>query len=1173
MNPSLPAASPAELLARPGVLAVVRPRPDAVAEPFVVLLDDGRAIGLNGHVDLGTGIRTSLTQIVAEELDLALSSVSMVLGDTLWAPDQGYTTASETIQVTAIPLRRAAAQARGWLVGKAASLLGVSAEELEVLDGTISPRTGDGGSCTYAELIAGETIVLDLDDSFPLKDPAAYSIVGKSTRRVDIPGKVTGQWTFVHDVRLDGMLHGRVIRPPYGGRDSGAFIGRSLLRVDESSIAHMPDVKLVVIHDFVGVVAAREEDAEAAARALSVVWADFTPLPDLASPVEAVRANPSTPRILKDTGGVDEALASAAFRRSHTYVWPWHMHGSIGPCCSVAAFDAAGSLTVWSGTQTQHMLRNDLAILLDVAPDNIEIVRLETAGSYGRSGMDDVGADAALLARAVGAPVRVQLSRDQEHAWEPKGAAQLMDVDGGIDADGNLVAYDFATRYPSNMAPMLALLLTRKVDPVAGSGPIGDRNAEPPYDYENMRVVCHDQAPVVRAAFLRGVSAMPNAFAHESFIDEMAEAAGVDPVEYRARNISDPRARDLIRQTAERAGWVPKIAPGKEMIAPDVARGRGFAYSTYLHGPFPGKAAAAAAWVVDVEVNKTSGEVAVTKVVVAQDSGMVINPAGVRHQIEGNVFQSVSRVLMEQVAFNEVAVTSRDWSTYPILKFPEAPVVEAHLVPRPNDPPLGAGESASVPSAAAIVNAVYDATGVRFRELPLTPERVRTGLLEQNGSAPPFARKMKAGAPWLAAAGGLIAAAFTMLSPIKPAIAPIAFEGAGVFTSETIERGRLVAAAGNCVGCHTDGASAPNAGGHALRTPFGNVYSTNITPDVETGIGAWSYPAFERAMRQGISRDGRHLYPAFPYTAFARMTDGDLQALYAYLMSQPAVKSKVPETRLAFPMNVRPLMAGWNAMFHKAEVFTPDPARSERWNRGAYLVEGAGHCAACHSPRNALGAEATGARHLTGGIVDGWDAPALGAYSPSPIPWTEEAYYQYLRTGASAQHGATAGPMLAVVDELSALPDGDIRAMAHYLASRSPSGLSEAATTRRADALTMLGRAQLVPIDNVGARIFDGACAVCHANDNLDMFGGQVSLPLSSTVHSERPDNLIRTILNGVHDPAKGTRGAMPSFARQFSDEQLAELVTFVRKTQAAGKPAWRDVPGAIRRIRTERPR
>jgi nicotinate dehydrogenase subunit B len=1172
MNPILPAASPEDLLARAGTLAIVRPEANGRPKLFVVLLDDGAAVGFNGHVDLGTGIRTALSQIIAEELDLPMAQVAMVLGDTLWTPDQGSTTASETIQFTAVPLRHAAAQARRWLVARAAERMGLDPDELYVTDGQVMARGGSNQGLSYAELIAGETNVLQLDETTPVKDHSRYSIVGRSAPRVDIPDKATGLHTYVHDVRLPGMLHGRVIRPPYAGRDGGAFIGRSLASVDESSVAGMPGVlQVVVIHDFVGVVAEREEQAEAAAKALKVQWNSFEDLPGLNPPENAIRANPSKPRVLRDDGDIDEKLAGAATRLTRTYVWPYQMHGSIGPCCSVAAFDEAGRLTVWSGTQTQQMLKSDLALLLDMPVEVVEVIRLETAGSYGRSGMDDVGADAALLARAVGRPVRVQLSRDQEHAWEPKGAGQLMDVDGGLDAGGDLYVYDFASRYPSNMSPMLALLLTRKVEPIPTTQAGGDRTAIPAYRYPSIRAVTHDMPAIVRAAFFRGVSALPNVFAHESFIDELAELAGVDPVEYRLRYLRDDRVCDLVRAVAERAGWTPHVGPQREQVAPDIVRGRGFAYATYVHGPFPGKPAAAAAWVADVEVNTATGEVAVTRVTVGQDSGMMINPDGVRHQIEGNVVQSTSRTLMEEVIYDKKAVVSRDWSTYPILKFTEVPAIDVALMLRPDDPPMGVGESASVPSAAAIANAVYDATGVRFRELPLTPEKVRAGLLAFAGAQPkPRAKPAsKVRTALLAGVAAGAAAAVALFSPAKP-IAPVAPQGAHVYSAETLERGQLVAAAGNCDGCHTAAEGARLAGGVALHTPFGIVYGTNITPDVETGIGAWSYPAFERAMRQGISRDGHHLYPAFPYTAFARLTDADTQALYGYLMAQPAVRAVPPRTELAFPMSVRPLMAGWNALYNKAEPFAPDTTRSAQWNRGAYLVEGAGHCSACHSPRNALGAEMGGERHLSGGVVDGWDAPPLGARSPSPVPWTEDALYSYLRTGASDQHGATAGPMLAVVAELSVLPDGDIRAMAHYLAARAPAHVSEKDAAARAQALSQLGRASLGAPDSVGARVFDGACAVCHANATPDLFGGKVSLPLSSAVHAARPDNLIRTVMAGVSDPSKGARGAMPAFGGQLNDAQLADLVAYIRRTQAVGKPAWDDVPQTIARIRRQ---
>jgi len=1173
-NPILPAPTRAALLARAGTLAIVRSGRAPVPEIFIAVLDDGSITGFNSHVDLGTGIRTALAQIVAEELDAPLECVRMMLGDTEWVPDQGMTVASETIQFAAISLRHAAAQARQALLALAAERFGVPADRLTIEQGEVAAARPDRNLRSgFGELVAGLTLQVELDLATPVKQPDAYRVVGRSVPRVDVAGKATGELVFVHDMRLPGMLHGRVVRPPYLGRDSGAFIGHSLVAVDEGSIAHIPGfVKLVVIHDFIGIVAEREDQAEAAAQALRVDWAAPPPLPDLDSPAQAIRKNPRRTRKLVDRGDVEAALEAASVRLTRSYVWPYHMHGSIGPSCSVAAFDEAGRLTIWSGTQTQPLLIADVARLLDMDPRDIEIVRMEASGSYGRNGMDDVGADAALLARAVRRPVRVQLTRAQEHMGEPKGAAQLMEVDGGIDAAGKLVAYDYQSSYPSNISPALALMLTRKIPADPQIHDSGDRTAIPLYDTPNLRIRIHDMAPIVRASFMRGVSALPTCFAHEAYIDELAEAAGADPVAYRLAAMSDQRAIDLARAVAERAAWEPHVGPRQQVVSGDVVRGRGFAQAVYVHGPWPGKAAAWSAWVADVEVDRRSGEVTVTRVVAGQDSGMMINPDGVRHQIRGNVIQSTSRALTERVTFDRNAVTSRDWGSYPILAFPQVPRIEVVMIPRPNDPPLGVGESASVPSAAAIVNAVYDATGVRFRELPLTPERVLAGLGRAAAPAAlpaPVASTRKI--PWssLAAGAAALLSAGTILWPLKPAIAPIPRPAAGIYSAETLERGRVLAAAGDCAVCHTAPGGIRNAGGRPLATLFGTVWSTNLTPDVETGIGAWSYPAFERAMRYGISRDGRHLYPAFPYTAFTRMSDGDLEALYAWLMAQTATRSAPPATRLRFPFGVRALLAGWNGLFLKPGPMAADPAHSAAWNRGAYLVESVGHCSACHSPRNALGGEQQGEARYAGGLADGWEAPALGTHSFAPVPWSEADLYTYLRGGASDQHGPAGGPMAPVIEGLRALGDADIRAMATYLASLAPPA-NPASGAQAAEAIARAGDAALDPAAGPAARLFQGACAVCHAGTAPDMFGARLNLALNSNVHSPRPDNLIRVILDGMADPANPARGAMPGFRNTLDDRQLADLVSYIRRTQAPGKPAWEQLDATIARIRND---
>lgn len=1156
-------------------------------ETFIKITSDGSVTAYNGHVDLGTGIRTALGQIVAEELDVSFARVVVVLGDTSRVPNQGATIASETIQITAVPLRKAAAQARQFLIARAAERLELPVEDLTIEDGLV--RGKDNRSISYGELISDDIIRLELADDVPVKDVSAYTIVGQSVPRVDLPAKATGELVYVHDVRVPGMLHGRVVRPPYAGVDAGAFVGTSLIAVDKDSVRDIPGLVAVAqIGDFIGVVAEREENAIKAAAQLKVSWKPVPTLPDLGDVETALRANPSTPRTLIDKGDVDAAIAAAAKPMARTYVWPYQMHGSIGPSCAVADYQD-GAIRVWSGTQNPHILRIDLALLIERPEADIDVIRMEAAGCYGRNCADDVTADALLLSRAVGRPVRVQLTREQEHAWEPKGAGQLMDVKGGLNADGSAAAYDFATRYPSNGAPTLALLLTGQIAPEPAVFEMGDRTAIPPYDYENMRVVAHDMPPIVRASWFRGVSALPNTFAHESYIDELATEAGVDPIEYRLRYLKDARAVDLVNAVAERAGWKPRPVWQQPEAEGDIVRGRGFAYALYVHSKFPGYGAAWSAWIADVAVNKTTGDVSVTRVVAGQDSGLMINPDGVRHQIHGNVIQSTSRALMEEVSFDRHSVTSREWGAYPIIKFPDVPKIDVLMLPRQDQPPLGVGESASVPSAAAIANAIYDATGVRFRELPFTPERILRGLRGEAPATPealpapalqppapsdrwknPFAGPRGA----FATIAALCVAVVGIGAAVLPwrSIAPIARPDPSVFSAATIARGQQLAALGDCAVCHTSTNGVLNAGARPIETPFGTIISTNITPDVETGIGAWSYPAFERSMREGIHRDGRHLYPVFPYTHFAKATDADLQALYAYLMAQAPVRAEAPKNALAFPFSLRPLLAGWNALFHRPGVFQADASKSESWNRGAYLVEGFGHCSACHSPRNALGAEKQHA-YLAGGFAEGWEAPALTSLSQAPIPWSEDELYAYLRSGESRFHGVAAGPMAPVVKELAALPDQDIRAMAVHLGSFNDTAVDRPAQDALAARLEASTSTRLVAASSLGARLYQGACAVCHEVGGAPLFGSRPSLALNSNLHSTVPDNLIQVILHGITTPASSDLGYMPAFRDSLNDAQVAELASYLRRQFAPDRPAWTDIDAAVGRIRLEMPR
>lgn len=1233
----------AAFLAADGVLLVVRETPSAPApangqpaliagnpiegdEILLAVWDDGSASALNGHVDLGTGIQTALAQIVAEELDLGMPCVRMMLGDTARAPNQGATIASASIQLHAQPLRLAAAQARAWLLARAAERLGVAAEALQVRNGVVRIAEAPDRHVSYADLVAGQRTVLRLDAAAQPKDPADYRIVGTRQARVDIPAKLAGELVFVHDMRVPGMLHGRVVRPPYAGADHGEFIGNTLESVDESSIAHIPGIRaVVVIRDFVGIVAEREEHAEQALRELRVTWKPWPGMPDLGDLAQALRDNPSTQRLLVDEGDVDGAMAAAAQPMQRTYVWPYQMHASIGPSCALAEWQPADGtgmqLRCWAGSQNPHVLRADLAKLMGVDDVQVDVVRMEAAGCYGRNGADDVAADAALLARAVGMPVRVQLTREQEHAWEPKGAAQLMEIDGGLMADGRVAAYDFETSYPSNGAPTLALLLTRTIEPAAQAFEMGDRTARPPYGYDNLRVKVNDMAPIVRASWLRGVSALPSSFAHESYIDELATAAGVDPVQFRLRHLNDPRAVELVQATAQKAGWRMRTGPQENADGGlgeggDILFGQGFAYARYIHSKWPGFGAAWAAWVADVEVNRKTGEVHVRRVVVGHDAGLMVNPAGVEHQVHGNVIQTTSRALMEQVQFAPQqgaaaggarlpgvlpagVVASREWGGYPIINFRDVPVIEVMHMPRPGEPSLGAGESSSVPGTAAIANAIFDATGVRFRSPPFTPETVLAELNREflppplgegggggerrssgDAAVPPSQPSPKRGrsktdAPWpqrksvWATGAALFIGGIGLIAGLlgwRSAIAPVSLS-APVYSESTIERGRVLAALGDCAVCHTAPGGAPNAGGRAMDTPFGTLYTTNLTPDDYTGLGRWSFSAFQRAMREGVSRDGHYLYPAFPYTAFAKTSDDDLQALYAYFMSMPAVRAETPKSALKFPFSMRPLMAGWNALFHDPAPLQPAATQSAEWNRGAYLVNGLGHCGACHTPRNALGAEQGGSAFLSGAMVDGWEAPALTGLSKSAVPWDADELYRYLRSGHTQRHGIAGGPMAEVVRELGQVSDADVRAMATYLGSfnPTPAAAPQAVAQQVVDAASRTQGQLLGPAQ----RMFDSACASCHHDGNgPTLLGVNTPLALNGNLTSARPDNLLRTILDGVRDPASRDIGFMPAFREALDDRQIAELAGYMRARFAPQEPAWTDLPAQVARVR-----
>lgn len=411
----------------------------------------------------------------------------------------------------------------------------------------------------------------------------------------------------------------------------------------------------------------------------------------------------------------------------------------------------------------------------------------------------------------------------------------------------------------------------------------------------------------------------------------------------------------------------------------------------------------------------------------------------------------------------------------------------------------------------------------------------------------------------------LLAGSAAALLSMQPEIAPISPLQTPSFSAQSIARGKTLAALGDCAVCHTRKGGATNSGGLAMESPFGTIYTSNITPDMDSGIGAWSYPAFERAMRHGIDRQGNYLYPAFPYTAFTHTNDQDLQDLYAYLMSQPRVSYQPPQTSLRFPFNIRRGMAAWNWLYLQPGELTPNPQRDAQWNRGAYLAESLGHCSACHSPRNFAAAEKTGRDRLAGGMAEGWTAPALNGSSPAPVAWDTPQLMRYLRHGFSAEHGVATGPMGPVIaGGLSQLPDEDLQALASWLSSFQPP------KTQQAAALTAAADQRSERLDAPGARQYSGSCMACHSQQKGPQLAGvRPSLALNSNLYLGEPDNLIRIVLDGIDHPASDNLGTMPGFRHQLNDSQIAMLLNWLR-TEFAGQTPWQGLQDKVAEIREQ---
>jgi nicotinate dehydrogenase subunit B len=680
---------------------------------------DGSITAFTGKAELGQGFKTAFQQIAAEELDVAFESLKVVTADTRFTANEGYTSGSNSMKDSGTAIQNAAAQARELLVAEAARRLDVPVENLRTENGAVIAP--DGRRLRYGDLVAADMLHVQAQPKSKLKDPSTFKVMGQPVPRVDIPAKVTGGAAYVQDLRLPGMVHARVVRPP--------SYGAQLTECDTAGVEKLPGVvKVVRDGNFLAVVAKGEFRAIKAMNALSTAakWKETPSLPK----------QDDLPRVLTSLPSQDSTIfqrgnPSAAGQKTieATYTRPYQAHGSIGPSCAVAQF-TDGEMTVWTHTQGVYPDRQGIAEMLRMPPANVRCIHVEGSGCYGHNGADDAAADAALIARALpGVPVRVQWTREQEHAWEPFGPAMVTKLKASLDGDGVISDWNFEvwsnthSMRPGGAGSMLAgqhmaqpfALPAPRPLPLPEGG--GDRNAIPIYKFPNAKVVHHFiPAMPLRISAMRALGAYHNVFSIESFVDELASAAGADPVEFRLKHLDDPRGRDIINKAALEFGWRNGQQAPRD-------RGFGFAFARYKN------LAAYCAIATEVEVNRETGRPRLVRAVAAVDSGQVVNPDGLINQIEGAILQSMSWTLYESVGFDDTRITSIDWQTYPILRFNSVPEsVAVHIINRPGQPFLGSGETGQGPAAASIANAIANATGKRLRDLPLTRKRIKDAI-------------------------------------------------------------------------------------------------------------------------------------------------------------------------------------------------------------------------------------------------------------------------------------------------------------------------------------------------------------------------------------------------------------------------------------------------------------
>jgi CO/xanthine dehydrogenase Mo-binding subunit len=697
-----------------------------VLDSWLSIDQSGKITIFSGKVDLGTGVKTALAQIAADELYVPFNAIEMVMGDTATTPDQWITGGALSISQGGTELRQAAANARQALLERASQKLQIPASELLVRDGMIFPISNPAQKLSYGSLI-GDGFKLEVNPKVVLKNPNDYRVIGKSIQRVDIPEKVTGEYVYMHDFKLPGMLHARVVRPN--------SIGAKLASFDDSGLKKIKGyVQTVRKGDFLVVISTTEWGAVKAARDIKVSWTKGPDLPKKATIFKEWREMPIAKEdVTQKVGNVESVLNSGAKNIKASYNFAVQTHASIGPSCAVADYKD-GKLTVWSASQATHSMQHELSVITGLPKESIRLVYLDGSGCYGRNGHEDATADAALAAIAIGKPVRLQWMRHDETALAPKSPPRTMDFEASLDAKGNITGWksDFyiALNHIAFMKPLDFPLLAATDTGVPRPGNwVGFlfQNSAAPYVVPNITVnTKHIAQTFLRSSHLRSPGRIENSFGNESFMDELAIGSNSDPAEFRIKNLTDPRAIAVIRAAMKSANWQSREPAYKTNANSKIAKGRGIAYVRYNNS------ITYVATVADIELNRETGKILVKNLHVAHDCGQMINPDGVQNQIEGGAIQTVSRVLMEEVKWTGSDIESVDWASYPIVRFNEVPKVHTVLIDQPGTPSWGAGEQTPTTIPAAIANAVFDATGVRLRTIPFTPESVKLALKEQS---------------------------------------------------------------------------------------------------------------------------------------------------------------------------------------------------------------------------------------------------------------------------------------------------------------------------------------------------------------------------------------------------------------------------------------------------------